>query len=809
MTAINNTIKKGLVPAVAGMFKHKAPTSPTVSKSPTTTPASPLPTPAKELHAPKTTPDVKTPPSKDALTSKKDAPSPSSHPSPVDADKLKPTVKVTDKEITPKPTANGVTPSASSGSSTAGEDKLEPHVIITEELLSDDLEAAIPTPPPEEASDLNRPGFTVMLVWAITIMFPLGFMVLGSVTAASKDKLWSSSFVQDLEQANKVALTAWPIFFAAIVAQSLRAFATYRVERGIRLRNLEQLLHSTSFASAVKQPFFLRHIDWLAIALVALWSLSPLASQAMQRMKTPQAGWEPVDVNIFYLDTTVGNGAFNSSAVQSNLYNLRDSIDAVFTGATIPRGAQDIFYMDAWRYPIMPDIDQSKYWASKYRNETDPDQDAGWTNVNPAWNHGDLNVTYSSHAGVPYMPFWSFAMNKSIPSDDQQYDYGIGYEQWGGGNNSGNGTYNFTMSASYFTFVCDPVEVISNATKHDRFDDYVAANGTKVQQSYASSRGTFYLSITPPSADMNGTFTFASLILSNLTELGTTILTSTNQWATTSCSFQQRFIESWLECDVDAVNQYSSNADCSVEWIKEVPAPASLPPLVDFASGLVEAGTPSLYIGQDRNLNISTFVERYLMDPNLVLHNMQPVDLSSVDTDDLTARVRKLFNTYWQCGFAPMYQTGFRPEQDKIDKGLDQFWRGINHHNVTVKTTQGATYTDYAPVVWLDIPWLVTLFICSSILLLVGIAGIIWEYVTVAPDILGFANSLVRSSKRVKPPSMALGAAGRVKAMQNMRVQIQDIRPKDPKVGKIGLAKAHEDPKIRLKKKLKPNRLYE
>jgi hypothetical protein len=33
----------------------------------------------------------------------------------------------------------------------------------------------------------------------------------------------------------KVAVTAWPIVFAAVVARSLRALASYRVERGIRI----------------------------------------------------------------------------------------------------------------------------------------------------------------------------------------------------------------------------------------------------------------------------------------------------------------------------------------------------------------------------------------------------------------------------------------------------------------------------------------------------------------------------------------------------------------------------------------------
>jgi hypothetical protein len=193
------------------------------------------------------TSDVETTPSKSDPTAKKDTTSASSN---VEAEKPKPSVivKVTEKEIKPKhaapaaptaPTANGTTHRTSSGSSTAGEDKLKPTVTITEKRLSDsDLESGKPPAGADESAgaDLNKPGFVVILVWSITILFPLGFIALGVCTAVAKDKPWSSGFVQDLEQANKIALTAWPIFFAAIVAQSLKAFATYRVERGIRLR---------------------------------------------------------------------------------------------------------------------------------------------------------------------------------------------------------------------------------------------------------------------------------------------------------------------------------------------------------------------------------------------------------------------------------------------------------------------------------------------------------------------------------------------------------------------------------------------
>lgn len=36
-------------------------------------------------------------------------------------------------------------------------------------------------------------------------------------------------------QALQIAISVWPIIFAGIVAQSLRAYATYKVERGVQL----------------------------------------------------------------------------------------------------------------------------------------------------------------------------------------------------------------------------------------------------------------------------------------------------------------------------------------------------------------------------------------------------------------------------------------------------------------------------------------------------------------------------------------------------------------------------------------------
>jgi hypothetical protein len=45
----------------------------------------------------------------------------------------------------------------------------------------------------------------------------------------------ASSLSQGLTQVNKVAVSLWPIVFAAVAAQALRMYASYKIERGLRL----------------------------------------------------------------------------------------------------------------------------------------------------------------------------------------------------------------------------------------------------------------------------------------------------------------------------------------------------------------------------------------------------------------------------------------------------------------------------------------------------------------------------------------------------------------------------------------------
>jgi hypothetical protein len=45
----------------------------------------------------------------------------------------------------------------------------------------------------------------------------------------------NSSLGKAITQGNRVAVSLWPIVYAAIAAQVLRMYASYKVERGLRL----------------------------------------------------------------------------------------------------------------------------------------------------------------------------------------------------------------------------------------------------------------------------------------------------------------------------------------------------------------------------------------------------------------------------------------------------------------------------------------------------------------------------------------------------------------------------------------------
>jgi hypothetical protein len=100
-------------------------------------------------------------------------------------------------------------------------------------------------------------------------------------------------------------------------------------------------------------------------------------------------------------------------------------------------------------------------------------------------------------------------------------------------------------------------------------------------------------------------------------------------------------------------------------------------------------------------------------------------------------------------------------------------------------TAKDAVHTyqdDLSPELW-GINWaFIAIFeFCALTLLLIGLAGIVLEDRTIAPDVLGWVSNLARQSKYVKLPKVegddgVMSGAERARKARDTMVMMQEIR---------------------------------
>jgi hypothetical protein len=119
----------------------------------------------------------------------------------------------------------------------------------------------------------------------------------------------------------------------------------------------------------------------------------------------------------------------------------------------------------------------------------------------------------------------------------------------------------------------------------------------------------------------------------------------------------------------------------------------------------------------------------------------------------------------------------------------------------TAKAKWTYTTDEVYVIVW---AWAGVYIACSALLLLAGVASVIIESRTVAPDVLGYVSTVARNSKylQVKKTSSAMPGPQRARMLGETKVMMQDVKP-GADIGRIALGMKHEKAE-----KLKPGRLY-
>lgn len=114
------------------------------------------------------------------------------------------------------------------------------------------------------------------------LLLTVAFVGLGIAVIKLRGQLesdWSDKVVS----ATKIAPSLFPILFSAVLGNTLKVWAHYKVERGATIGSLEQLLGSQTVAGTLKNVYVLRAFGVYTLLLIPLWAFNPLGSQASFR----------------------------------------------------------------------------------------------------------------------------------------------------------------------------------------------------------------------------------------------------------------------------------------------------------------------------------------------------------------------------------------------------------------------------------------------------------------------------------------------------------------------------------------------
>lgn len=182
----------------------------------------------------------------------------------------------------------------------------------------------------------------------------------------------------------------FPYSFALVFSRAALKFATWNLQNGSTVGQLEQLMGSRSLAGTIYTQAKMRSFNFVSFAFVALWCLSPLGSQALLRvLSTTDIPIQNSTTNFTYINTRLPK--WTAKVYGEAVYGY--GVD-LFPGAGALLGASLVAPLsvknspaDLWGNVKIP-------FQSHLSGTTDAD---GWIDVNTSIT----TLDYSSLFGIP------------------------------------------------------------------------------------------------------------------------------------------------------------------------------------------------------------------------------------------------------------------------------------------------------------------------------------------------------------------------------------------------------------------------
>jgi hypothetical protein len=527
--------------------------------------------------------------------------------------------------------------------------------------------------------------------------------------------------------------TIYPILFAAVVGRALKSIAFWKLEKGGKIGTLDRLLGSMTIVQTVLTQVQMRSWSFLSLLLIAIWSLSPLGSQASLRIIDSATQPRNTTRPLQYVNTT--SDFFNFTYAGIPAASQFVPVNVLFGAAMLGSSSNSSFSIDNWGNMKIP-------WIESLDPKT-ADAD-GWYPV----KHLKSSDDFASLIGIPL----------SIITLET------------------NLTTSFTIETSYWTLSCPVFEDLS-AVLHgtDAQEPGLAAAigqfqdpselATENTSSYSTVQNLYLYSVNlynnsePWDSPTNTRLRHVTYVDNN---------NDPGDWIAANCTIQTTYVE---------VNASCSSDNCTANGIRNSHAPHAPESWTSF--DLWEGAFYQFAIPFIQALPVGTLAEaspyqKFIIDPlNPFNQSFYIPAVTVVSNATFALRLGQLFNTFWMAMIAPT----------AIPKGLQNsnLTADIARLRNSSLLTTTATETRDVLVLKCNMVWFVILLLSSAITAFVGLCGLIAAVCRLGPDIGFNISSLVKDSsfeEQVSVPT-TLGSTDRSILMKDWYAKLGDIAAED------------------------------
>jgi hypothetical protein len=530
----------------------------------------------------------------------------------------------------------------------------------------------------------------------------------------------------------------FPILFASVIGRAAHAILLWRLEKGERIGILDTLASSTSLTSTVTSQLQLRSLSMLGVALLVVWSLSPIGGQASVRIMT--IGYKDTHIHekLWYM---VNNGYLGSYTPADIQNQGTSSAGAVFVASLMGSPATKSSPLDLWGNVKIPRIEG-------YEGIVPIDGD-GWYDI----KGGDVDA-YSSLIGIPFTGI----------NDLKFIDYVT------------------KIHSPYLSLQCSINTTMGAGTGYRN-------NGLPGLSSNASSGGSMLFWDTPNSVERaNSSRTSRDRVspetVSPLKIKYIPIYYRSN--FTLTCNLTQSYIEAEVRCP--------TRSTCASTRIRrsELNHPPPAWTLLDLSWRTPSLVFESMLANFDGELFYPQLFDRYLSDP--YLNNSNYANVSQTFEDKSTIRLGQMLNAYFAClnGFFAISaginndtayfwdnnQTFTKKQEVLRDDGYWDDPYNETFGNATFKTktwSSDVTKTERKAVIVAHRVWVVALCFASITLIVASlVAPFVHHCLTVGVDIAMNISSLAtRNNPYMDVPQTGtyLDASDRARLLRDHRVR--------------------------------------